>query len=110
MKQYVIDQLRETDHKLIHEYLQKHGETTSLREIFWISLPEELYSATQKEHKACHPYYFAVNLSWTQAAFEFLIRSRQIMRCACIGYASREQRDHIMGFADDMLETLGIKV
>ena len=110
MKQYVIDQLRESDHVLIEKYLNDHGEATALNEIFWINLPHELYTSTQKEHQNCQPYYFAVNLSWTAVAFEFLIRSRQVMRCGCIGYATREQRDHIMNSADRMLQDLGIKV
>jgi len=110
MKQYVIDQLREPDHALMEKYLKEHGEPTALSEIFWIDLPRELYTSVQEDHGNCHPYYFAVNLSWTQVAFEFLIRSRQLMRCSCMGYASREQRDHIMDFADRMLEDLRIKV
>jgi hypothetical protein len=39
-----------------------------------------------------------------------LIRSRQILRCSCIGYADKRQRDYILGFADRMLEELGIKI
>jgi hypothetical protein len=36
--------------------------------------------------------------------FEFLIPSRETMRCACIGYATRLQRDFILGYADGMVD------
>jgi len=110
MKQYVIDQLRESDYDQIADYLDKHTEKTALEGIYWVGVPRELYSAVQLEHTGCHPYYFAVNLSHRQVAFELLIRSRQIIRCNCIGYAGREQRDYILRFADDMLNQLDIKI
>lgn len=110
MKQYVIDQLRWNDYEAIKGYLDARGEKTPMEGIYWLSLPETLYSAVQKDHSQCHPYYFAVNLSFDSADFELLIRSRQILRCNCIAYADRAQRDYILGFADEMLEQLGIKI
>ncbi|NLJ26505.1 MAG: hypothetical protein GX433_00625 [Deltaproteobacteria bacterium] len=110
MKQYVFDQLRESDHDLINEFLHKNADKTMMSEIFWVNLPEDLYTPVQKEHSKCHPFYFAVNLSKNSVAFEFLIRSRQILRCNCIAYATPAQRDYIMEFGDRMLEDLKIKL
>lgn len=110
MKQYVIDQLRESDFTRIRDFLHEHAETTALEEVYRMELPEHLYGAVQAEHSQCQPYYFAVNLNRHQVAFEWLIRSRKIMRCHCIAYASPEQREHIVQVADGMLEELGIKI
>ncbi len=110
MKQYVIDQLREDDYSKILDYLKKNAESAIFDDIFWMQLPEELYSPIQKEHTGCHPFVFAANLSMTQVDFELLIRTRRILRCNCIGYADRRQRDYILDFADRMLEQLQIKV
>ena len=110
MKQYVIDQLRESDYEKILEYLQKHADASEFGDIFWITLPEELYSDTQREHDQCRPFCFAVNLSLNQVDFELLIRSRQIMRCSCIRYANKRQGDHIIDFADRMLNELDIRI
>ena len=41
--------------------------------------------------------------------FEFLIRSDQTMRCACIGYATRQQRDFILDYADRLVEDLELR-
>ena len=110
MKQYVIDQLREYDYEKILEFLKNNADASELGDIFWVTLPVELYSDIQREHKQCHPFCFAVNLSFSQVDFELLTRSRRILRCACISYADRKQRDYIIDYADRMLEELNIKI
>jgi len=110
MKQYVIDQLRETDYRKILEFLQKEAEASEFGDVFWVKLPAELYSFAQREHKQCAPYCFAVNLSFNKVDFELLIRSRRVLRCSCIGYADEKQRDYILKYADRMLEELKIKI
>lgn len=110
MKQYVIDQLRESDYEKVMGFLDLKADKTSLEGIYWVNLPERLYSAVQREHVQCQPHYFAVSLNFSQVAFELLVRSRQIIRCNCIAYATPEQRDYILRFADEMLERLGLLV
>lgn len=110
MKQYVIDQLREEDFHQIKTFLDRNADSASLDGIYWVDLPRPLYTEVQSEHSQCQPFYFAVHLTWNDVAFEFLIRSRQVIRCRCIAYASPEQRDHIIHFADHMLEELELKL
>jgi hypothetical protein len=110
MKQYVIDQLREADYNKILEFLQKNAEASEFGDVFWVRLPVELYLDIQREHEQCHPFCFAVNLSLNRVDFELLIRSRQVLRCSCISYADKKQRDYIIDYADRMLEELKIKI
>ena len=110
MKQYVIDQLRESDYHQIREFLERSTEAKGLEGIYWADLPLELYSETQKEHTPCHPHYFAISLDWNAVAFELLIRSRQVIRCYCIAYATPQQREYILDFADRMLAELKIRL
>ena len=84
MKQYVIDQLRESDYYRITDYLKENLEGMALDGIYWMDLPENLYGETQLQHTQCRPFYFAVNLNRTQIAFEWLIRSRQTLHCSCL--------------------------
>lgn len=110
MKQYVIDQLRPADYWQLVDYLNANAASSALEGIYRVDLPEDLCTVMQREHTACGPHYFAVNLDVNQVAFELLIRSSQVLRCQCIAYATREQRDFIIGFADRMLEDLKIKI
>jgi hypothetical protein len=110
MKQYVIDQLRESDYEKIRKYLDRNTEKTAIEGIYWVYLPERLYSIIQSEHTSCQKHYFAVSLTLRDVSFELLIRSPQIIRCSCIGYATPQQRDFILNFGDRMLEELDIRL
>lgn len=110
MKQYVIDQLRDSDYDKILEYLQKNSDVSEFGDVFWVKIPSDLYTQVQREHEKCRPFCFAVNISPDQASFEMLVRSRQVLRCNCIGYADERQRDYIINYADRMLDELKIKI
>ncbi len=110
MKQYVIDQLRESDYNRIRDYLMNHAESAAMEGIYYVDLPDTLYTDLQRSHDHCQPYYFAVNLTRKQVGFEWLIRSRNKLRCACIGYATQAQRDYIIDYADGILDRLRIKL
>ena len=110
MKQYVIDQLRETDYVKILDFLDANCEKTMLEGLYRKEMPEALLTPAQAGHAPCRPHYFAINLDVRRVSFELLVRSSQIIRCNCIDYATREQRDYILGFADTMLEQLNIKI
>lgn len=110
MKQYVIDQLRETDYDKVLEFLRNNADASEFGDVFWIDVPEEIYSNAQRGHEDCRPFCFAVNLSLNKVDFELLVRSRQVLRCSCIRYADKTQRDYIIDYADRMLEELNIKI
>jgi len=110
MKQYVIDQLRETDYDKIRSYLDANTEKAPLDGVYRVMLPQELYTDLQHEHASCQPYYFSVNLSLRELQIEWLVRSLQVIRCGCIAYATRPQRDFIIDFGDKMLEELDLRL
>ena len=109
MKQYVIDQLRENDFLQLEDYLNNNGEAGELQGIYWITLPESFLERTQLDHSDCQPFYFAVNLDPNSISFELLIRTRSRLRCGCIQYASKKQRDYILAYADGLFEELKLK-
>lgn len=109
MKQYVVDQLSESDYLKLSDYLEEHLECTFVEGIYWMDLPEALYSELQHQHKECQPFYFAVNLSRKQIGLEWLIRSRQTLHCSCIAYATTTQREYIIDFAEKTFAKLGIR-
>jgi hypothetical protein len=106
MKQYVIDQLREYDFFALEAHLNDHAERGDLPGIYWVPIPRELYEASQSEHTNCQPFYFAVSLDRRAISFELLIRTRLRLRCGCIRYANRTQRDYILAYADGLFDQL----
>ena len=106
MKQYVIDQLREHDFLQLEDYFNNNSDAAELPGIYWIPLPKSLLGKNQLDHPDCQPFYFAVNLERNSISFELLIRTRSRLRCGCIQYASQEQRDYILNYADQLFEKL----
>ncbi len=109
MRQLLYDEISESDIKKIKRYLTKNAIASPLGDIFWINLPEELYDETQKSHKDCQPFYFAIEIGSKYLRIELLIRSRQRLHCQCIKYANKSQRDFIFDFADKLMERLKVR-
>ena len=109
MRQYLLDEISRGYILRIREYLNVHALAAGLEDIWWVDLNEDLLSPDQFTHQDCRPFRFAVELGDNFVRFEFLIRSQQTMRCACIGYATRTQRDFILAFADRLVEELGLR-
>lgn len=108
MKQYVIDEFRPGDADNLKNYLEKNFGPAELKSVFWIPLPGELLSATQTAHQECQPFYFAVDINDTRIACELLVRTRNTIRCSCIGYATTRQREWFLSHIDAIFERLGI--
>jgi len=114
MRQYLLDEIGRGDLPRVRQYLKEHATASSLEDIWWVDLPEDLLSPEQFAHRDCRPFRFAVEVGEQEVGdsfvrFEILIRSREKMRCTCIDYATRQQRDFILAFADRLVEALVLR-
>ncbi len=109
MKQYLLDEIPLSDIPKVRDYLNQHAKAAGIADIWWVDLQEDLLSPEQFDHRDCRPHRFAVEVGDDFVRFEFLIRSLQTMRCSCIAYATRVQRDFILAFADRLVEKLALR-
>jgi hypothetical protein len=109
MKQYVIDELRPGDYRLLKSRLDDKFGASEVDGIYWIPVDLKFLTEEQASHKDCMPYYFAVVLEPNLLACELLIRTKNKIRCSCIGYADSALRNFIIEFADSLFESLDIK-
>ena len=114
MRQYLLDEIARNDLPRVREYLKERATASSLDDIWWVDLPEDLLSPEQFEHRECRPFRFAVEVGEPQVGdsfvrFEMLIRSREKLRCTCIDYATRQQRDFILAYADRLVTDLALR-
>ena len=109
MKQYVIDELRPKDYETIKAYMEENFSSSKVAGIYWIPLDQKILTNVQAGHTDCHPLCFAVDLEQNQMSFELLVRTINKMRCSCMGYATKKQRNWIIEFADSIFEKLKIK-
>ncbi len=109
MKQYLLDEIPRDDIARVRDYLNQHANAAGIADIWWVDLQEDLLSPEQFDHRDCQPHRFAVEVGDDFVRFEFLIRSLQTMRCSCIAYATRQQRDFILAYADRLVAELGLR-
>jgi hypothetical protein len=108
MRQYVIDELRPADHQKLKDYLETKYGSAEMGGIYWIPIAPDIFTSIQREHDQCRPFYFAVDLESERIALELLVRTKKRVRCSCIGYASKDQRNWIIDLVDSMFEQLEI--
>lgn len=108
MKQYVIDELRLGDYDKLNTHLAQRFGPADLGGVFWIPVDSEHLTETQASHTDCKPFYFAVELQESALSCELLVRTRERIRCDCIAYATRTQRDWIVKVIDRVFDQLDI--
>ena len=109
MKQYVIDELRPKDYEMIKSFMDESFGSSNVDGVYWLQLDHNILTQVQKEHTECQPFYFAVDLELNLMAFELLVRTKNRMRCGCMGYATEKQRNWLIRIADSIFDKLGIK-
>ncbi len=110
MKQYVIDGLRLEDYEKIKKYCDENLGSPSLDSIYWVEMDRNILNEVQLAHVSCQPHYFAIDLEEQHLSCEFLVRIKKNIKCDCMAYADRKQREWIMDKVDAMLEELNITV
>lgn len=110
MKQYVIDEMNPQDAKALNDYLQRHAQPAGVDGLYWLPIEEGMLSAEQHSHDECKPFAFALELLPDRLICELLVRTRSRIRCSCIAYANREQREWLVETLDAILIKLGVKV
>ncbi|MBU0991630.1 MAG: hypothetical protein KJ737_03960 [Proteobacteria bacterium] len=108
MRQYVIDELRVTDYEKIKAWLDENYGEAKIPGIYWIPVSSSLLNDIQLSHRECQPHYFAIEIESNRLSCELLIRTPKTLKCSCVAYASKKQRDWIIQFADSILEKLGV--
>lgn len=108
MKQYVIDEIRSADHERLKDRLNEHFGPPDLGDIYWFPIKPRLYTGEQAAHAQCHPLYVSLHLRPDALVCEFLVRTKNRIRCDCMTYATPAQREWIMETIDAILDGLKI--
>ena len=110
MKQYVIDGLTLKDYTTLKEYLDDHLESATIGGIYWLEVDQECLTPLQASHDDCSPHVFALMLEESYLSCELLVRIKTNIKCDCMGYATKEQRDWLVDWTDALLERLSISI
>jgi hypothetical protein len=109
MRQYVLDEIEIEEMGRVQGWLAERADLSGVEGLYWVNFQSDMLSQTQFEHKGCQPHCFAIELGKDSVKFELLVRSRLNYRCRiCQVYASPQQRQFILEFADRMVSDLGL--
>jgi hypothetical protein len=108
MKQYVIDEIRLQDFQKLKKHLNDSLEADALEGIYWLKIEKDLLTDIQKQHTDCQPFYLAIELEENKLSCELLVRTRNRMRCNCIGYVNPRQFNWAIRLVDKIFEDLSI--
>jgi len=109
MRAYLIDEISTSDMKKVATFLKENSMQSSLDNIFWVEIPEDLLGDIQFEHDNCRPHVFAVEVGDNWVKSEFFVRSLKGTRCECQSYCTPQQRDFILNFTHRMIDALDIR-
>ena len=109
MRYYLIDEITSSDMEKINHFLQEEALKSPLEKLFWVQVPEKHLNDTQKAHCNCLPYVFAIELGQDWLKAEFFVRSQNDLKCSCSGYCTPVQRNFVIDYIQDMVETLEIR-
>ena len=108
MRSFLIDEIAPQDMEKLESWL-KEQELQSIERLYHFNLPPRLLTPTQQEHAPqCGPFYMAVETGQDWVKLELLVRAKQIMRCACIAYATPEQQEYMIAYLENLLADLAI--
>jgi hypothetical protein len=110
MKQYVIDGLRLEDHQKLKAYLDRYLRSSAIGGVYWLELDRDILTPLQNSHTDCQPHVFALTLEESYLSCEFLVRVEKKIKCDCMDYADKEQRNRLIDQVDAILEKLDIRI
>lgn len=109
MKAYILDEISGENIQKIIGFLKENASRSTMEQIFWVKFPKDLLSPLQFQHTSCQPHAFAVEVGRDWVKLEFFVRTLETLKCDCAAYCTVPQRDHIISFADRMLDQLNIQ-
>jgi len=107
LRQLLLDELSADDVDRIRGWLADNAEASRLEGVYWVDLPEDLLSHTQRTEDG--PYSFAVEVGPDYVKLEFLVRSRYSLHHPGTGFATVSQRRFILEYSDRMLDELKVR-
>ena len=89
MEEEIIIPCSPTQKTELKKYLEQLEFTSSIPDLYWLPVPEEMLSKLQMEHlDSCGPYALALDTEGEEMVLETLVRAQNQLHCECIAFAS----------------------
>ena len=109
MRSFYIDELSEEDLINIRLLFEKKALSSQIEDIWWVEIPLDLLTVSQRKHQYLRPFVFTVELGDSWLKVEFLIRSLKTLNREWQAFCTPKQRQYILSFVDKLIDDLEIK-
>lgn len=109
MRSFYIDELSEVEVIKIRLHFEKKALSSQIEDIWWVEIPLDLLTVSQRRQKDLRPFVFTVELGESWLKIEFLIRSLKTLNREWQAFCSPTQRQYILSFVDTLIDDLEIK-
>lgn len=108
MRSFYIDELSEVEVIKIRLHFEKKALSSQIEDIWWVEIPLDLLTVSQRRQKDLRPFVFTVELGESWLKIEFLIRSLKTLNREWQAFCSPTQRQYILSFVDTLIDDLEI--
>ena len=99
MEEEIIIPCSPTQKTELKKYLGQLEFTSSIPDLYWLPVPEEMLSKLQLEHlDSCGPYALALDTEGEEMVLETLVRAQNQLHCECIAFASEGLVQHMLDY------------
>ena len=109
MRSFYIDELSEVDVSKIRLLFEKKALSSLIEDIWWVEIPLDLLTISQRKRKDLCPFVFTVELGASWLKIEFLIRSLKTLNREWQAFCTPTQRQYILSFVDNLIDDLEIQ-
>ena len=109
MRSFYIDELSEVDVSKIRLLFEKKALSSLIEDIWWVEIPLDLLTVSQRNRKDLCPFVFTVELGASWLKIEFLIRSLKTLNREWQAFCTPTQRQYILSFVDNLIDDLEIQ-
>lgn len=88
----------------IKSYFNQLEFASSIPDLYWLPVPEEMLTELQADHLAsCGPYALALEITDEGLVLEALVRAQNQLHCECIAFADEQLVQHMRDYLNLIL-------
>ena len=104
MRAYLVEDLPPELCRRLADFAQERGYASSLEGLFWLPVPESLWSPLQREHAARYgPYAVSLEIGEDSLRLELLVRARNRLHCDCVAPADSATRQALIDRLEELI-------
>ncbi|WP_296303577.1 hypothetical protein [uncultured Desulfovibrio sp.] len=104
MRAYLAEDLPPELCRRLADFARERGYASSLEGLFWLPVPESLWSPLQREHAArCGPYAVSLEIGEDFLRLELLVRACNRLHCDCVAPADSATRQALIDRLEELI-------